>query len=135
MLRKMSELRGKLACTCAIVQGELVLMALLSERTAENLARLREFLDRMDVLAVDDRVADAYGSIRAVLVAHFGPKERGRRKSVPLAKLGFPDNDVWIAAVAIAQDLTVVSSDSDFFRMAEVIDLNVEDWLGEEPLV
>ena len=135
MLRKMSELRGRLACTCAVVQGELVFMALLSERTAENLGRLQEFLDRMDVLPIDDRVADAYGSIRAVLVAHFGPRERGRRKSVPLGKLGFSDNDVWIAAVAIARGLTVVSSDSDFLRMAEVLDLKVEDWLGDEPLV
>lgn len=86
----------------------------------------------MVVFPVDQRAADEYGRLRATLIAHFGPREKARRKSIRIERLGFSDNDIWIAAVAKAYGLTILSSDSDFPRMAEAVDLRVENWLGYE---
>jgi tRNA(fMet)-specific endonuclease VapC len=51
------------------------------------------------VLPVDPHVADAYGRIKADL----------ERRGAPI-----PDNDIWLAAVALANECTVVSNDRHF---------------------
>jgi tRNA(fMet)-specific endonuclease VapC len=43
-------------------------------------------------------------------------------------KLGFKENDLWIAAIAKQHDLTVVFADSDFRRIRLVEDLKIESW-------
>ena len=45
-----------------------------------------------------------------------------------VAKLGFGDHDLWIAATAIDRGAVLVSADPDFLRMTDVVDLEVEDW-------
>lgn len=42
--------------------------------------------------------------------------------------MGFRDNDLWIAAVAIQHDLIIVSADSDFQRLKLIEDLKIECW-------
>jgi tRNA(fMet)-specific endonuclease VapC len=60
----------------------------------------------------------------------LGPKDRSRRRAFDLTKLGFTDNDLWIAASAIERDAVVVSEDLDFQRMAAFQSLDVENRLS-----
>ena len=47
-----------------------------------------------------------------------------------MINLGFDENDLWIAAVALQNDLIVVSSDSDFQRIKQVENkLTIESWV------
>lgn len=47
---------------------------------------------------------------------------------IKIHKLGFTENDLWIAAAAKKNKLIIVSSDTDFKRMQEVLDIVVESW-------
>lgn len=100
--------------TCAIVEGELLYgieKAPLARR--ESLAiDIAETMSDVDVLPVDSASAEAYAKARHYL------QSRGRI---------ILDNDIWIAAVAIANDYTLVSHDSAFTR---VPGLKLEDWLA-----
>ena len=104
-------------------------MAVRSERRAANLHKVEHLLQRIRVYPVDDQVAEFYGRLKHVVCEHFGPRDKARRRTVRIEKLGFSENDLWIAAVAQAHGLTVVSTDSDFRRMAQATDLNVDSWL------
>jgi tRNA(fMet)-specific endonuclease VapC len=66
-------------------------------------------------------------------MARFGPNERAKQRQFDLRNLGFSDNDVWIAATAIRFNLIVITSDSDFARIAEVTALRHESWLNDDP--
>jgi len=74
-------------------------------------------------------IANIYGEFKAELIREFGPKERSRRKTIRLVELGINENNLWIAATAICHSLTVVSSDSDFERMRQVREFNLESWV------
>ncbi len=39
------------------------------------------------------------------------------------------ENDLWIAAIALQNNLTVVSSDSDFLRIQQVRKFALESWV------
>ncbi|MHC5774838.1 PIN domain-containing protein [Nostoc sp.] len=43
--------------------------------------------------------------------------------------MGFDENDIWIAAIALQNNLTVVSSDSDFLRIQQVRNFSLSSWL------
>ena len=59
-----------------------------------------------------------------------GPKEKKKRRRYTLQKAGISENDLWIAAVAIANDMTILSCDSDFKRIQEVQpNLHVTSWI------
>jgi predicted nucleic acid-binding protein len=75
--------------------GELYAGVLLATHDAERSGRLRllaAVLSEATVLPVDRTVATAYGDLRAVA---------GRA----------PSNDLWIAATALAHDLTLLTRD------------------------
>lgn len=90
--------------------GELQYGALKSARSTVNTARVSEFALESTVLSIDRRTATEYGRIKAVL------RERGR----PI-----PENDIWIAALALQHDLTLVSRDQHFGHVDSVI---TETW-------
>ncbi len=116
--------------TCVIVRGELRLMVERSERRDENDRKVKAFLRDITVHPIDDAVADVYGLLKARLLKHFGPRDRAARRKSTIERLGFKENDLWIAAVALKHGLVVVTADGDFSRMREAApELPVETWL------
>ena len=115
--------------TSVIVAGELRYGAAVSERNLENAAAVEDFLGRIDQLLISPATAQHYAHMKARLLAVYGPRERARRRAFDLAKIGFTDNDLWIAASAIEHDAVLVSDDGDYRRMSGVSSLKVETWL------
>jgi tRNA(fMet)-specific endonuclease VapC len=94
----------------SIVLGELIFGARKSSRATDNLARIEEFGQQVVVLDCDRDTARQYGAIKHAL----------RLKGRPI-----PDNDIWIAAIARQYHLTLVTRDTHF---AEVDDLLSQIW-------
>jgi tRNA(fMet)-specific endonuclease VapC len=116
--------------TSVVVAGELRYGALISERRIENSLAVEDFLGRIDQAAVSPAISQVYADLKAGILAKLGPKDRSKRRAFDLTKLGFTDNDLWIAASALERDAIVVSEDPDFRRMATLESLNVENWLS-----
>ena len=110
VLEKLREIPSERIFVPVIVVGELHYGVHKSARIEENLSRLEAFVERSNVLPYDAATARVYGSIRDAL----------RRNDRPI-----PDNDVWIAAIAVQHDLVLVSRDSHF---EHVDDLRLESW-------
>jgi len=81
------------------VLGELYYGAQRSGRAIQNLQQIDNFRDANTILACDETTASIYGVLKNML----------RSKGRPL-----PENDIWIAAVAIQHGLTLVSRDAHF---------------------
>ncbi len=99
VLEKLREILSEQLFVPAIVLGELHYGARGSARTGENLERLEAFARGSNVLPCDETTARLYGSVRDAL----------RRRGRPI-----PENDIWIAAVALQHDLVLASRDSHF---------------------
>jgi tRNA(fMet)-specific endonuclease VapC len=96
---------------CSVVKAELLYGARHSARVEENLGRLARFFDVFESLPFDDAAAEHYGVVRAQL----------RRAGTPLGA-----NDLMIAAISLATDLTLVTRNQDEFR--RVAGLRLESW-------
>ena len=94
----------------SIVIGELCFGARKSGRVKENLARIDEYATHNVVLGCDINTAYRYCEIKNAL----------RLKGRPL-----PENDVWIAALALQHDLTVITRDTHF---NEIDGLKIAVW-------
>jgi tRNA(fMet)-specific endonuclease VapC len=116
--------------TSVVVAGELRYGALISERQIENSRAVEDFLGRIDQVAISPAISQAYADLKAAILLKLGPKDRVKRRSFALTKLGFTDNDLWIAASALDREAIVVSEDPDFRRMATLESLKVENWLS-----
>ena len=90
--------------------GELYYGAHKSHRKEENLARIADFAAHNTVLSCDAETARNYGALKD------GLRQKGR----PI-----PENDLWIAALAIQHKLVLVSRDAHF---ADVNGLELEPW-------
>lgn len=132
MLAKLKELGQTPIATCVIVRGELLFMAHKSVRKDENLHHIQQFLSDLRIYPIDDATADMYGKLKAAILEHFGPKEKALRRRTEVIKLGFGENDSWIAATAKRYGLIVVSADQDFQRLKEVENIAVETWWTPE---
>jgi tRNA(fMet)-specific endonuclease VapC len=116
--KRNSEVQRRLAAArrtdiviCQIVKAELYYGAYKSSRRAENLALLARFFSQFESLPFDDAAAEAYGRLRAELA----------RRGTPIGP-----NDLMIAAIALAYDLTLVTHNTaEFSRVAT---LRLEDW-------
>jgi len=94
----------------SVVLGELYYGARRSRRVEENVAHIDEFAARNVVLSCDAETARRYGEVKNGL----------RQKGHPI-----PENDIWIAAIALQNDLTLVARNAHF---GEVETLQVEAW-------
>ena len=98
---------------CTIVRGE-ILYGLErmppGRRRRESGRAAAELFDVLACEALSEAVADAYARI----------KYDAERDGTQLA-----ENDLWIAAMALAHGATLATSDTDFGR---VRGLNIEDW-------
>ncbi len=94
----------------SIAIGELYYGAWKSTRTQENLVRVNEFAIANVVLECNSETARRYGEIKNAL----------RVKGRPI-----PENDIWIAAIALQHDLTLVTRDAHF---NEITNLKVAVW-------
>jgi len=94
----------------SIVFGELFYGARKSGRVEANLQRVDELLASSAVLACDAETAQHYAIVKNDL----------RLKGKPI-----PENDIWIAALALQHDLVLVTHDAHF---QEVHNLATESW-------
>ncbi len=129
VINRLQEVGNALTATSVIVAGELLFMAQNSQQRTANLLKIRAFLQRIDVYPIDLAIAEIYGEFKTELIRQFGPREKSRRRTTKLGEIGISENDLWIAATALRHSLTVVSTDSDFERMRQVREFNLESWV------
>lgn len=108
---RLSQLDPPDIALCSIVKAELIYGALRSDRAVENRAVLKRFFSRFISLPFDDAAASAHGRIRSDLA------DRG---------LPIGPHDMMIAAIALVNNLTVVTHNTSEF--SRVTGLRVEDW-------
>lgn len=128
VLRRIASVGESQVATNIIVRGELMFMAQNSEQRQSNLARVQAFLEDIRLYFMDEETADIYGEFKAEILAHFGPRERRKRRKTRIEELGVSENDLWIAATALRYGLIVVSADRDFERMRKVRAFSLENW-------
>ena len=92
------------------VVGELYYGARKSNRSMENLTRVNRLTQRFPLYSCNLETAKWFGIIKDQL------RQRGRL---------IPDNDIWIAAIALQHDLILVTRDAHF---DEVESLQTEYW-------
>jgi tRNA(fMet)-specific endonuclease VapC len=96
---------------CSVVKAEMFYGSERSARRERSLAVQRAFFARYVSLPFDDDAAEKYGTIRADL------ETRGQLIGA---------NDLLIAAIALARDLTLVTHNTSEF--SRVTGLHIEDW-------
>jgi tRNA(fMet)-specific endonuclease VapC len=111
VLQRLQAISAQDVVLCSIVKAELFYGAMKGTTPAQTLAKLNLFLNRFTSLPFDDRAAEVYGRIRA-------------RLSTMGTSIG--PNDLFIASIAIANNVTLVTHNTrEFSRIDE---LRVEDW-------
>jgi tRNA(fMet)-specific endonuclease VapC len=111
VLRRFSRLRPGEAALSVITYGELMYGAARSKQRVEALDRLRELLHWLPALPLPETAAEAYGTIRAELAS------KGEM---------IGNNDLWIAAHAVCEGLTLVTNNEKEFR--RVRGLKIQNW-------
>ena len=94
----------------SVVIGELFYGAWKSQRIQENAKRIEDLILEIPVLSCGIETARLYGQIKNTL----------RTKGHPI-----PENDIWIAAIALEHSLTLATRDAHF---AEIADLQTVKW-------
>jgi tRNA(fMet)-specific endonuclease VapC len=100
---------------CSIVKAELCFGAMKSSNLERNFALQQAFLDQFVSLPFDDLAATTFGVIRSQLEI----------KGTPIGAY-----DLQIAAIALVNNLTLVTHNTQEFRRVE--GLQVEDWEVEQ---
>lgn len=93
-----------------IVLGELYYGALYSTQIEKNIQQITTVTLNYNILSIDEETTNAYGNIKAAL----------RKKGKPI-----PENDIWIAAIALRHELVLVTRDKHF---KEIDSLKTKSW-------
>lgn len=96
---------------CSVVKAELLFGAEKSTRRDRVHEQLQRFFARFKSMPFDDAAAQTYGLLRAAL----------EKDGQPIGP-----NDMLIAAIAVANDLTLVTHNTAEF--SRVPGLSIEDW-------
>ena len=91
-----------------IVMGEIFEAFLRGSKREQNQADFDRFVDSpyINIIAIDEITAERYAYISDTL----------RRSGTPISL-----NDTWIAASALQHGLEILTSDSDFMRVPQVV--------------
>jgi tRNA(fMet)-specific endonuclease VapC len=108
---KLQQFKPSQICLCSVVKSELIFGAMKSQQIEKSLQKLEPFFSRFISIPFDDKAAVKFGEIRADL----------QRKGTPIGAY-----DLQIAAIALANDLTLVTHNTREF--SRVIDLKLDDW-------
>lgn len=111
VFRRFQELHAGEAVLSVITYGELFYGASKSAQRVAALERLHELIRLLPALPLPETAAETYGTIRAQLEA------RGET---------IGNNDLWIAAHALASRLTLVTNNEKEFH--RVRGLRVQNW-------
>jgi tRNA(fMet)-specific endonuclease VapC len=103
------------AVVCSVVKAELLFGAKRSNNPTKTQENQRKFLALFTSLPFDDAAAEHYATIRADLT----------KKGLPIGA-----NDLLIAAIALANDLTLVTHNTREFE--RIAGLKLEDWESDE---
>lgn len=111
MARKLAELTPDDIRLCSVVKSELYYGAYKSTKRDRNLANLNRFFSQFISLPFDDNAAAIAGQVRAQL---------------DVAGTPIGSNDLLIAAIALSNDLTLVTHNTREF--GRINGLKYEDW-------
>lgn len=111
LAKKLDSLSEGDAVVCSVVKAELFFGALRSQNPVKTMEGQRQFLSLFASLPFDDGAAEHYARIRADLT------EKG-------TIIG--GNDMLIAAIALANDLVLVTHNTREFERIKT--LKLEDW-------
>ena len=96
-------------CLPVTVCGELIFGAKNSRLSAKNEKRYHQFINTCELLNIDFLVAEIYASLRLNL----------KKKGKPI-----PENDIWIAATCLANDIPLCTFDKHFQAIKELVVLS-----------
>ena len=88
-----------------IAVGELYYGANKSSRRKSNTKLFSDFIGEYPVLGINPKVATAYGEVKYSLV------KQG---------VNIPENDVWIAAIAVGSDMRLITCDRHFENIPDL---------------
>lgn len=92
------------------VIGELLYGAKKSRHVQDNINKIKRFMHRCSIFSVNEDTAEFYSTIKAELTKKGNP---------------IPENDIWIAATARQNNLTLVTGDGHFDKVQHLI---TEKW-------
>ncbi len=92
------------------VISELLYGAKKSHHVQDNINKIKRFVHRCSVFSVNEDTAEFYSTIKAELT----------KKGTPI-----PENDIWIAAPARQNNLTLVTGDGHFDKVQHLM---TEKW-------
>ena len=110
-LNKIGEIGIQSVFLPSVVVAELFYGAYKSVKREQNLAKIRTFIHQFAIVGFDSSAMEIYGVIRVEL----------ERRGKPIGA-----NDVFIAAIAKANNATLVTNNTKEFN--RVSDLVLEDW-------
>lgn len=93
-----------------MVVGELYTGVFSSLQESKHLKKLNDFLEIATIIGANEKTAEQYGKIMSEL----------RKRGHPI-----PTNDVWISAIALQYEFTLVAMDKHF---KEITNLNLKEW-------
>lgn len=114
IMRRLATLSPNDICVCSVVKAELFYGAARSQNPTRALSVQQAFLAPLASLPFDDHAAEHYGRIRAHLQVQGTP---------------IGPNDLLIASIARANDLTLVTHNTREF--GRIVGLRIEDWEEE----